>query len=115
MHASAVLLENVLGLIVSELEALAADDLDKAEDMAARRETLLEQAWQQREGWDDAELREHLLRVVAAQAELITAAETLQQRYREQQKAGRMQSKYFNTERHLHAASRKAFYCDTRS
>jgi hypothetical protein len=115
MHVSAVLLENVFGLISSELEALSADDLDKAEELAARREELLEQVWQQREGWDEAELRDRLFRVVAAQAELIAAAEALQRKYREQQNAGRKQAKYFSTERHLHAASRKSFYCDTQS
>jgi hypothetical protein len=115
MHTSGALLENILGLIGSELDALAADDLDKAEELAARREELLEQVWQQREGWDEEELRTRLLQVIAAQAKLITAAECLQRKYREQQKAGRQQNKYFSTERHLHAESRKAFYIADRA
>jgi len=109
------LLENVLDLIGSELDALTAEDLDKAEELAVRREELLKQVWELREGWDEEELRTRLLQVVAAQAELITAAEGLQRKYREQQKAGRQQSKYFNTERHLHAESRKAFYVADRA
>jgi len=115
MQVSAALLENVHGLIVSELDALSADDLDTAEELAAQREELLGQVWQEREGWDAEELRTRLLRVVAAQAELISAAEGLQQKYREQKQAGRKHAKYFSTERHLHAASRKAFYCDAQS
>lgn len=115
MHICAVLLENVEGLIASELEALQVDDLDTAEELSARREELLAKAWEQCEGWDEEDQRDRLLRVVTAQAELIKAAEDLQQRYREQQKAGRQQSKYFNTERHLHAESRKAFYLETQS
>ena len=109
------LLKNVLDLIGSELDALAAEDLDKAEELAVRREELLKQVWELREGWDEEELRTRLLQVVAAQAELITTAEDLQRKYREQQKAGRQQSKYFNTERHLHAESRKAFYVADRA
>jgi gluconate kinase len=115
MHAAASLLENIHGLIVSEREALSADDLDKADELAARRGELLEQVWQDREGWDAEELRDHLFRVLTAQAELITAAEALQQKYREQQKAGRKHAKYFSAERHLHTASRRALYCDTQS
>ena len=115
MHTSVEFLENVLGLIDSELAALAADDLDKAEELAMRREEFLKQAWQEREGWDEEELRARLLQVIAAQTELITAAEGLQRKYREQQKAGRQQGKYFNTERYLHAESRKAFYVADRA
>jgi hypothetical protein len=115
MHICAVLLDEVLGLISSELEALSADDLDKAEELAARREELLEQVWQQREGWDETELRTRLFRVVTAQAELIAAAEALQRKYRGQQSASRKQSKYLSTERHLHAESKKSNYFDTQS
>jgi len=112
---TSALLDNVLGLIGLELEALAADDLDKAEELATRREELLAQVWEQREAWDEAELRARLLQVVEAQAELITAAEGLQRKYREQQKAGRQQGKYFSTERHLHTESRKALYVTDRA
>lgn len=115
MHVSAELLDEALNLVASELAALSAEDLDRAEELAARREELLKQAWRQREGWDEVELRRYLLRVEKAQAEVTAGAERLRQRYREQQSAGRKQARYFGTERHLHAASRKAFYCDTRS
>ena len=107
---TSTILDNVLDLIGSELEALAADDLDKAEELAIQREELLAQVWEHKEAWDEEELRNRLLQVVAAQAELITAAEGLQRQYREQQKAGRQQNKYFDTERQLHAESKKAFY-----
>jgi len=115
MHASTRLLDEVLDLIRSEVAALSAEDVDRAEELSARRSMLLEQAWERREGCDEPTLRAHLLRVQAAQTGLVTAAENLRQKYRQQQNAGRKQAKYFATERHLHAATKKAFYCDTQS
>ena len=115
MHTSTRLLDEVLDLIRSEMAALSAEDLDKAEELSAHRNTLLEQAWERREGCDEQALRAHLLRVQAAQTGLVTTAENLRQKYRQQQSAGRKQAKYFDTERHLHAETKKAFYFDTRS
>lgn len=115
MHACAKLLGEAFGLIAFERVALADEDLDKAKELAARRGELLKEAWRLREGYDAAALRAAFVRMEAVQVELISVAEVLQQKYREQQSAGRKQAKYFSTERHLHAASRKAFYCDTQS
>lgn len=115
MHACAALLHAALELAASERAALSAEDLDKAEMLAARRGELLQEAWRQREGYDEADLRELLLLIEEAQTGLMALAESLRQKYREQQSAGRKQAKYFTAERRLHEASRKAFYLETLS
>lgn len=114
MHPSVALLEEALALIPLERTALSDEDLDRAGELAEQRRGLVDEAWGHRAGCDEAELRVRLVRMQQAQADLEQSAEALQTKYRQQQVAGRNQAKYFTTERHLHAASRKSFYCDTR-
>ena len=108
MHACAALLEDALALMREEEQALALEDVDRMEELANRRATLLNQAWTQRQGYDEETLRQQLVAVRDANETLHAKAEVLHARYREQQQNGRKQAKYFSTERHIYSQMQKS-------
>ncbi|MDR0339683.1 MAG: hypothetical protein LBH65_05330 [Desulfovibrio sp.] len=112
MHACAVLLDELLALVPSEENALANEDVDKVKELADKRAELLWKAWQNREGFDEEELRTALTQVLETQKTLHAKAEVLRQSLRERQAAGRKQARYFNGDRHVHAQAQRSFYCD---
>lgn len=115
MHPCSSLLDEIFVRLRSEESALDAEDLDRAEELARERVAMLKEVWQGRSGYDEALLRERLLTLQSEQGRLTAKAEALQQKFREQQNAGRKQARYFNGDRHLHAQTQKAFYCDRQS
>lgn len=112
MHKCAVLFDRFFFLANLEKEALIAEDMDRVNSLALERTGILEKAWQEREGFDENLLREQLLKAGKCQETLADAANILHKKYREQQKNGRKQNRYFNTERYINTNLQKSFYCD---
>lgn len=112
MPSCAVLLDELLEVSGAEERALADEDMDRAEELAERRAVLLKDIWSNREGYDVEALKLALSKAREIQSRLQDIAEGLQEKFRQQQSAGRKQAKYFNTDRHLHAQMKKSFYCD---
>ncbi|MDL2267543.1 hypothetical protein LJC46_06110 [Desulfovibrio sp. OttesenSCG-928-G15] len=115
MHPSLALLKEVTALLREEEVALADENLEAAEELSAKRKDVLADIWAKRQGCDEEELRKGLSAVLAANRSLQIKAESLQQKYQAQKQAGRKQTKYFSTERHLHSAMRKSVYCDSKT
>lgn len=115
MHPCAVLLDEIIALCRVEERALADEDVDRAEELAHQRSTLIDRAWDSREGYPEETLRVSLLRIREEQARLHAAAEALHEQLRERQQAGRKQTRYFNQDRYIHAQSKRAFYFDKTS
>ncbi len=112
MHPCAALLEEIIALCRVEGQALAEEDVDKAEELANRRYALIQKAWDLREGFPEEELHASLLTIRDEQTRLHSAAEALHDKLRERQHAGRKQTKYFNQDRHIQSQLRRSFYCD---
>lgn len=115
MHPSAMLLDEAMALAGLEEQALAEEDVDKAEELANRRAGLLFDAWRMRGGYDENLLTERLHKLQAMQRHLQTRAESLRTKLAGQMSTERKQAKYFNGYRHAAAQSQKAFYFDKRS
>ncbi len=112
MHPCAALLEEIIALCRVEGQALADEDVDKAEELANQRFDLIQKAWDSREGYPEDRLHASLLLIRDEQARLQTVAEALHDKLRERQHAGRKQTKYFNQDRHIQSQLRRSFYCD---
>lgn len=112
MHKCAVLFDRFFALVELEEDAIASEDIDRVNSLAAERAAVLQEAWGEREGFDEAKLRLHILRAGKCQEKLTEAAGVLQAKYREQQKNGRKQARYFSMDRNLHSELQKSFYCD---
>lgn len=115
MHPSLVLLKDVTVLLREEEAAIADENLEAAEELSAKRQAVLDDIWAKREGCDEEALRNGLSAVLAASRSLQAKAELLERKYQAQKMAGRKQTKYFSTERHLHSAMRKSVYCDSKT
>lgn len=112
MHPCAAFLEEIIALCRVEGQALADEDVDKAEELANQRFELIQKAWDTREGYSEEALHASLLAIRDEQKRLHTAAEALHDKLREQQHAGRKQAKYFNQDRHIQAQLQRSFYFD---
>lgn len=112
MHKCALLFDKFFLLADLEEEAIAAEDMDRVDALALERTGLLRQIWQERAGCDKEKLQTLLQRANEYQQKLTEAARALHARYREQQRNGRKQSRYFNMDRHIQADLQKSFYCD---
>lgn len=112
MHDGTALLDRVFFLIGQEEAAVAAEDMDTLDALVGERAKLMEAIWQQREVFDEDHLRVQMQRIKERHEKLTAAARALEPKFREQQKNGRMQSRYFNTDRRIHAEMQKAFYCN---
>lgn len=112
MHPCAALFDEILALCRVEEQALIDENIDKAEEIARQRFILIGNAWDSRQGYPEDSLRASLRGIREEQARLHAAAEALHERLRERQQAGRKQFRYFNQDRHIHAQSKRAYYCD---
>lgn len=112
MHACAVLFDKFFSLVGLEEEALAAEDMDRVNALASERTAILQKAWEEREGYDEDQLRQNLLRAEKHQEKLAETARTLYAKYKEQQKNGRKQARYMDLDRGIYAELQKSFYCD---
>lgn len=112
MHKCATLFNRFFALVDLEEDAIAAEDIEKVNALAAERAAVLQEAWGQREGFDEETLRTHILHAGKCQEKLTEAASVLHAKFRQQQKNGRKQSRYFSMDRNLHAELQKSFYCD---
>lgn len=112
MPDCAALFDKYFFLAKLEEEAIAAEDIERINDLASERAVLLKEAWEKRADMDEDSLRQYLLKAGACQEKLTDAAGALQSKYREQQKNGRKQSRYFNLDRNIQAELQKSFYCD---
>jgi uncharacterized protein (DUF3084 family) len=115
MHPCPALLEEAFVCLASEASALDAEDLDKADELAAARAALIDAAWKARGGFDEQNLRQRLHELADRHRHLATRADSLWRSLRERQSASRKQSRYLNTERQINALAKKSLYCDKRS
>lgn len=115
MHPCAVLLDEIIALYRVEERALADEDIERAEELAHQRSTLIDRAWDIRKGYPEETLRASLQQIREEQARLHAEAEALHERLRERQQAGRKQARYFSQDRYIHAQSKRAFYFDKTS
>lgn len=112
MHPCAALFDEILALCRVEEQAILDEDIEKVEETARQRSILIGNAWEARQGYPEDSLRASLQGIRDEQTRLHAAAEALHTRLSERQQAGRKQSRYFNQDRHIHAQSKRAYYCD---
>ncbi len=112
MHPCAALLEEIIALCRLEGQALAAEDIDRAGELATRRSALLHKVWASREGYPEDRLRASLLAIREEQQGLRSAALALHDTLGERQRSGLKQSRYFNQDRYIQSQLRRSFYCD---
>lgn len=110
MHACLALLNEAHGLALAEAQALELEDAERAGELSQTRAELLQQAWEQREGFDKALLKDRLLALAAMQDDLIRAAAALQDSLREKIGQRKKQEGYFTGSRKRQAENQKAFY-----
>lgn len=112
MHRCSALFDKYFALVSLEEEALAVEDIDRVNALASERTAILNEAWEEREGYDENALRQHIIKAGKCQEKLIEAAHSLHVKFKEQQKNGRKQSRYMNIDRNIHAELQKSFYCN---
>lgn len=115
MHPSAAMLDEAIALVRLEEQALAEEDLDKAEELADKRSGLLFDAWRIREGYAEDLLLKQLQNLQTMHQHLQTCAADLRITLNGRVSAERKQAKYFDGYRHDYAQLRKAYYFDKRS
>ncbi len=113
MHPCAMLLDEALVLAKLEEKALCDEDVDQADDLAGKRASLIEKAWQERDGYEEGTLRNHLLVVQAMQERLEEMASALHKKLRGMLNSNRSRSKYFSGSRHNLAQSQRSYYFNT--
>lgn len=112
MHPCAALLEEAFSLLRLEKQAVTDKDMERVEALAGRRATLLLQAWENREGYDEDALRAKLRLLEEEQRRLQTVLDSLRAKLLAERRAGRKQARYFNGDRYVQSELQRSFYCD---
>ncbi|MDR1489801.1 MAG: hypothetical protein LBS65_04850 [Desulfovibrio sp.] len=113
MGAIRPLVEEALDLARAEGEALAEQDVGRAEELSRKREEILGRILKEATG--ETELREDLILMRTAQKELLEKAENLRSVLLRQRQDGRRLTVYFDGDRRLKRELRRSVYCDTTS
>ncbi|MDR2800049.1 MAG: hypothetical protein LBB52_02140 [Desulfovibrio sp.] len=113
MSAIRPLVEEALDLARAEGEALAEQDVDRAEGLSRKREEIIRRILG--EAACETELRKDLIRMRAAQKELLEKAENLHNTLLSQHRNGRRLTAYFDGDRRLKRELRRSIYCDSMS
>ncbi|MDR3177166.1 MAG: hypothetical protein LBU06_11625 [Desulfovibrio sp.] len=113
MSAIRSLVEEALDIARAEGEALAEQDVDRAEGLARKREEIIRRILGEASG--ETELRGDLIRMRAAQKELLEKAGDLRDALLRQRRNGRRLTAYFDGDRRLKRELRRSVYCDALS
>jgi hypothetical protein len=112
MSPTTAMLAEALDLAREESRALLEHDVDRADDLSAKRAEILALACASLGRHTGEEDMRCLLLLDKTQKELTVEAEKLLDRLRAQNRQGRKMTAYFNNDRNMNRELKKSFYCD---
>lgn len=115
MHICEILLQEAFALAAREADALELENAEDAVELSQIRAGLLNRVWQERNGFDEAVLKERLIALSALQNKLAEKAEAHQESLRQKLDLRKKQEGYFKDSRKRYAESQKAFYLSKKS